>query len=251
MFDVLVELMKDDVPPIGCVIMSGNNTTLFTICGTEIIQHVNIEENLPNKHGRGGQSKARFERLAEEARHNYVSKIIELILRTYSSDVPLIVGGPAYLKERMVERLRNINTAPTVLKVLDIQYDKRQGLYELLRHSEDIVSSVQTAKERKWINIFMSSISAGDNLSVYGDKSVEYCLTNGFINTLIVHEDIFTEDLVITCEQFGTELVLISDFLSEASQLKMGFGGKVGMLRYPITIPDEEVYESEQEEYEW
>lgn len=140
MFDVLIELMREDVPliflceesswkPVGCIIMGGNSTTLYTVCGTDITQHLNIDVDLPSKHGRGGQSKLRFERLAEEARHNYISKVIELMLRVYSRDIPLIVGGPAYLKDKMAERIKEISTAPKVLRVVDIQYDKKQGLY--------------------------------------------------------------------------------------------------------------------------
>lgn len=114
-FDVLTELIREDVPPVGCVVMSGNSTTLYTVCGTEITQHINIDVDLPSKHGRGGQSKLRFERLAEEARHNYISKIIEVILRIYPNDLPLIVGGPASLKDKMVERLTERSHAPKVL----------------------------------------------------------------------------------------------------------------------------------------
>lgn len=251
MFDVLIELMKEDHPPIGCIIMSGNNTTLFTIRGTEIIQHINIEENLPSKHGRGGQSQLRFGRLAEEARHNYISKVLEIVLRMYPRDLPLIIGGSAYLKDKMSDRLREISTAPKILRVVDIQYDKKQGLYELLKSCGDLVTSIQLSKERQWIDTFMNSISMSDNLSVYGEKNVEYCLVNGIIETLIVNNESFTDDLISICEKFCTELVVISDFIPEANQLKLGFGGKVGMLRYPVEFPDEKISDSQSEEYSW
>lgn len=79
----------------------------------------------------------------------------------------------------------------------------------------------------------------GDNLSVYGEKNITYCLMNGLIETLIIHEDVFTDDLPTLCDHFSTELVIISNFLPEANQIKMGFGGKVGILRYPVEIPYE------------
>ena len=69
MFDGIIDLMKESVDPIGCVIISGTNTTLYTVCGTEITQHHSIDVSLPNKQGRGGQSQKRFERLGNEARH--------------------------------------------------------------------------------------------------------------------------------------------------------------------------------------
>lgn len=219
--------------------MSGNNTTLYTVAGTEITNNLSIDVSLPSKHGRGGQSQLRFERLAEEARHNYISKVIEAIIRIYPSNLPLIVGGPASLKDKMVERLGEISTAPKVLRVMNIQYDKRQGLHELLRHCTDLVTSIQIQKERKWIGAFLESVAMSDNLCVYGQKNLDYCLANGAISTLIVHESVMTETLQETCDKYGTELVTISDFLPEANQIRMGFGGIVGLLRYPVEFPEE------------
>lgn len=234
--------MRENVPPVGCIIMSGNNTTLYTVAGTEITQHLNIDVDLPNKHGRGGQSKLRFDRLAEEARHNYISKVIESIIRLYNRDIPLIVGGPAFLKDKMSERLSEITSAPKILRIVDIQYDKRAGLNELLAQCTDLVTSIQIEKERKWITKFMTSLATGDNLSVYGDKSVIYALNNGLLDTLIIHESLddldYINQLHDLCSQYNTEMVIITSFLPEANQIRMGFGGIVGLLRYPTILPD-------------
>ena len=220
--------------------MSGNNTTFYTVCGTEITQHLNFAVDLPKKHGKGGQSKLRFERLANEKRHNYISKVIEIIIRLYDHTLPLIVGGPASLKDKMSERLSAISTAPKILRVVDIQYDKRAGLNELLSHCDDLIMSIQAAKERKYITQFMNSLAIDDNLAVYGDDSVNYCLENGLLAVLIIHEDIIQEDYELICDKYGTELVIITSFLPESNQIKVGFGGKVGLLRYPTELPQEE-----------
>lgn len=248
MFDLLIESMREDVPPIGFVVMSGSNVTLYTVCGTDITEHLDLTVDLPNKHRKGGQSSVRFERLGEEARHNYISKVIESIIRIYPSDVPIVIGGPASLKDKMAERLSFITTAPKVLRIVDIQYDKKQGLYELLRNCEDLVSSLQVAKERKWIAAFLNSLAMSDNLAVYGESNIAYCLEGGLIATLIVHEDMINEELPIMCERVGTELIIITDFLPESNQIKLGFGGKVGLLRYPVEMPD--IQEEEKEEFE-
>lgn len=57
---------------------------------------------------------------------------------------------------------------------------------------------------------------------------------NGIIETLIIHENIFTDNFITLCYQFSTELVVIINFLPEANQIKMGFGSKVGILRYHV-----------------
>lgn len=230
--------------------MSGSNTTCYTVCGTEITKHLNINVKLPNKHDCGGQSKLRFERLAEEARHNYITKVIENVMKIYPSDMPLVVGGPAFLKNKMVERLSDISTAPKVLKVVDIQYDGQQGFYELLNQCTDLVTSLQIDKERKYIAAFMNSIAISDGLAIYGEANITYCLTNGLIKTFIVHEDMLTDDIVQLCEKFGTELQIITKFLPESNQIKMGFGGKVGLLRYAVDLPEEDA-EQDELEYEY
>jgi peptide chain release factor subunit 1 len=243
-FDVLVDLMKEDVPPIGCIVMSGNSTTLYTVRGTEITLHLNIDVSLPNKQGRGGQSQKRFERLGDEARHNYISKVIEAIIRVYNSNLPLIVGGPAHLKDKMVDRIREINTAPKIIRVVDIQYDKKTGLHELLSQCNDLVASLQIEKERYWIEKFMTSLALDDNLAVYGNKNIMYALETGVLATLILHEDNNDGSYEPLCLQYGTDIISITSFLPEANQIKHGFGGIVGILRYPIMFQDD--YEDEE-----
>ena len=228
------------MPPVGCVVMSGNNTTLYTVCGTKITQHISIDVSLPNKQGRGGQSQKRFERLGDEARHNYITKVIENIIRVYDSKLPLVVGGPAYLKDRMSERIREINTAPKIVRVVDIQYDKMPGLHELLGQCTDLITSLQIQKDRYWIEKFMTSLAISDNLGVYGVRNITYALETGALATLIIHEDSNDEKYEELCPQYGTDLVVITSFLPEANQIKQGFGGIVGILRYPITFDEDD-----------
>jgi peptide chain release factor subunit 1 len=236
-FDLLEELMRDDIQKIGCIVMSGENTTLYTVAGTEIITHASIDVNLPNKHGRGGQSKSRFERLADEARHNYISKVIETVLKVYTPNDSLIVGGSAELKDKMSERLKETAMSPKILKVSNIQHDKREGLYELLQQSNEVINSVGFEQERLVINEFMKSLDT--NLGVYGENSVNYCLHLGLIKILVVYKPLASEQLHDICNNYGTELITIADYLPESIEFRKGFGEIVGILRYSVEIPDE------------
>ena len=240
MFDILLDLTQEDIPPVGCVIMSGKSATFYTVCGTEITRHLNIDVDLPNKQGRGGQSQHRFERLGTEARHNYITKVIEAIIRIYKHNIPLIVGGSASLKDKMVERLSGISNAPKILRVVDIQYDKKAGLEELLHRCRDLVTCLQVDKERKWITTFMEHVSSDDNKAVYGEEDVLNALQNGSLATLIAHEDSKYQEWRDLCSQFKTEFVMITSFLPEANQIKMGFGGIVGILRYTVITSEKD-----------
>ncbi len=243
-FDELLLLFEDNTVPIGCLIISGESSSFFVVKGTDIECKQLVEVDLPNKHGRGGQSQKRFERLTEEARHNYITKIAELTLRIYDG-IPVIIGGAAYLKDRLVERLSGNNNGPKVLKVVDIQYDKRAGLNEVLSKCGTLITHVSFDKERQACNTFMDALTTG--LAVYGENMIDKYLNEGLIETLIVHDSEDVEKLQGICDLFGTELVRISDMLPEGRQLVQGFGYKVGVLRYMIDMADYD----EEDSYDW
>ena len=154
----------------------------------------------------------------------------------------MVIGGPAKLKEKMVERIKLINTAPKVVRVINTQYDKKSGLYELLNQCTDFITSLQIDQDRYWIGKFMKSLEIDpgtgprDNLAVYGNKNVIYALETGILDNLILHEDNNDETYQELCSKYGTNLIIITSFLPEAKQIKNGFGGIVGLLRYPITF---------------
>ncbi|CAJ0636433.1 10275_t:CDS:2 [Entrophospora sp. SA101] len=81
--EALSELLESD-NKFGFIVMDGNGALFGTLSGNtrEVIHKFAVE--LPKKHGRGGQSALRFARLREEKRHNYVRKVAELAVQTYS-----------------------------------------------------------------------------------------------------------------------------------------------------------------------
>eukprot|EP00659_Diplonema_papillatum_P013536 gene13536-20848_t len=71
--DELYRMLESD-DKYGFIIMDGNGTLFGTLTGNtrDILHRFTVE--LPKKHGRGGQSAARFGRLRQEKRRNYVRK---------------------------------------------------------------------------------------------------------------------------------------------------------------------------------
>lgn len=70
-------LLEDD-EKFGFIVVDGNGVLFGTIQGNnkEVLQKIPVQ--LPKKHGRGGQSAARFARLREEKRHAYTVKVCEI-----------------------------------------------------------------------------------------------------------------------------------------------------------------------------
>lgn len=225
MFDKLNELMRDDTPEVGVVIISGKSCSLYSIAGTSIKRLSGFDVDLPNKQRKGGQSQKRFERLGKEARFNYISKVVELVERTYQDQI-LFIGGPAEMKDKLAERLKI-----KVSKVFDTQYDKIEGLRELIHRYPDLLTNELVKKEKVIIDKFFSQLLINSNLVAYGDEYHEL-LADGLISDLIVHEDLIDDSIREKCQRTGTELHLISSFYSEANQIKSF--GVVGLLRYEI-----------------
>ena len=85
-------LCRDD-EVYGFVIMDGSGFLLGTLNGQtrEVLNKNSVE--LPKKHGRGGQSAPRFERIRREARHNHVTKTCEAARMHFFENDKLIIKG--------------------------------------------------------------------------------------------------------------------------------------------------------------
>jgi len=68
-------LLRSNDDTYGFIIMDGNGALFGSVCGTQrsILQKFSVD--LPRKHGRGGQSALRFDRLRCEKRAEYVKKV--------------------------------------------------------------------------------------------------------------------------------------------------------------------------------
>lgn len=219
--------MKDDVLGSLVVIISGKSCTLFSLSNSNIKRLSGFDVDLPNQQGRGGQSQKRFERLGKEARFNYISKVIELVERTYHDNQPLYIGGPAEMKEKLADRLKI-----KVTKIVDLQYDKLEGLREMINRYPDLITNESMKKEKLIIDKFFTQLSINDRLVTYGEQ-VYQLLSDGIVSELIVHKDLLTDSIREICAKNKTELSLISSFYPEGDQIKEGFG-IVGILRYEL-----------------
>ncbi|KAL4182024.1 hypothetical protein AMTRI_Chr12g273940 [Amborella trichopoda] len=75
--EALNELLDSD-DKFGFIVMDGNGTLFGALSGNtrEVLHKFTVD--LPEKHGRGGQSPLRFARLRMEKRHNYILNVIDV-----------------------------------------------------------------------------------------------------------------------------------------------------------------------------
>ena len=95
------------MPQHVAIVMDGNGCLFGMLCGStrSVLHKFSVE--LPKKHGRGGQSAQRFERLIEEAAHNFFKKSAERACAYWLPQIEnlrgIIVGGPGATKDFVVK----------------------------------------------------------------------------------------------------------------------------------------------------
>jgi peptide chain release factor subunit 1 len=188
-------LLEDD-EKFGFVVVDGNGVLFGTIQGNnkEILQKVPVQ--LPKKHGRRGQSAARFARLREEKRHAYTVKVCELATQHFIADnVPkikgLVMAGSANCKydvlqsDRFDKRLANI-----VLCTLDVSYGMEQGFNQAIDLAGDSLSNVKFMHEKKIIGAFFDQIALDTGMIVFGVDDTMKALEMSNLETIMVYENI-------------------------------------------------------------
>ena len=239
-FDPLKDLIEDKGEVIGCVIVSGKSCSFWTICGTEIICLESFNVDLPNKHNKGGQSSVRFARLRLIARENYITKIIESMIRVFGSKISVVIGGPSTLKHDLFDKCSKRYECPPILKVVTTQYDGRNGLSEIMTELLTLGKLADTKDARHYTTRFFESLNINDGLAVYGAATIDNLLHSGLLEVVLITPEYRSKELEDACEMYNTIMIIVPNVIPEFHQIKMGFGGKVGLLRYFVETIDED-----------
>ncbi|AGV01484.1 eukaryotic peptide chain release translation termination factor 1 [Cannes 8 virus] len=240
----------------GFIILDGSSALFATLSGnTKKILH-NFDVSLPKKHGRGGQSALRFERLRKEKRHNYLRKVAEAAASCFVEEnickiKGFVLAGSAEFKTKLLESdMLHKSVKEKVVGVFDVPYGGRQGLSHAIELSSDVLQGVGYTREKEILSSFFSEISR-DGMYCFGIRDTLQALDIGAVETLIVCEETnelhegepFVDWIAENYGEFGCQLEIVSPNTTESQQLLKGFGGIGGILRYSV-----EFQQSEEEE---
>ncbi|ADB03912.1 eukaryotic peptide chain release translation termination factor 1 [Marseillevirus marseillevirus] len=240
----------------GFIILDGSSALFATLSGnTKKILH-NFDVSLPKKHGRGGQSALRFERLRKEKRHNYLRKVAEAAASCFVEEnickiKGFVLAGSAEFKSKLLESdMLHKSIKEKVVGVFDVPYGGRQGLSHAIELSSDVLQGVGYTREKEILSSFFSEISR-DGMYCFGIRDTLQALDIGAVETLIVCEEtnelhegeLFVDWIAENYGEFGCQLEMVSPNTTESQQLLKGFGGIGGILRYSV-----EFQQSEEEE---
>jgi len=180
-------------------IMDGNGSLFGTVQGNhrEILHKFSVD--LPNKHGRGGQSALRFARLREDKRHNYIRKVGELATQFFvpNGQTPnikgLIVADSAEFKQELTndvdlfdQRLKAIVIPP----LLDISYGGETGFNQAIELASDTLKNVRFIQERKLVSKFLEEVARDSGKYCFGINETMQGLEAGAVETLIIWENL-------------------------------------------------------------
>lgn len=192
----------------GLIVIDRSEATLGFLKGKRISSIKNIQSLVPSKHGRGGQSQRRFERLIEIAAHEFFKKVGDLANDAFLEEKELkglLIGGPGSTKTFFIERdYLHHELRKKIVDTFDTGYTDEYGLKELMEKASESLSGIELMKEKKLLQRFLDEIRKPDGgLAVYGEEEVLNALALGAMDILLISEAIRKRRIKISCEKCG------------------------------------------------
>ena len=188
----------------GLMLIDRRECTVGILRGNQIELLKYMTSQVPGKHGRGGQSQRRFERLTEIAAHEWFVKCGERASEIFQGNENIqgiLVGGPGPTKQYFVdESFLHYEVQEKIIDTFDTGYTDEYGLRELVSAASDTMENLKISKEKQLMKRFLREISKTDNsLAVYGEASVIRALEIGAVDTLLLSENLRKYRVKLKC----------------------------------------------------
>jgi peptide chain release factor subunit 1 len=179
----------------GLIVMDRAEVTMGYLRGKRIEVLRNKQSQVPSKHGRGGQSAHRFERLIEHAAHDFFVRCGEIGNELFlpKNDVlkGILLGGPGATKEYFYKEgyLHYELQQKVVQPLFDVGYTDEYGLKELVEKATQTLHGLEITEEKRLIqNLLLEIRKTEAGLAVYGEHDVLRALDAGAVARLLVSE---------------------------------------------------------------
>lgn len=187
----------------GLLVVDRGEATVGLLKGKRIEIVRRINSTVPRKHGRGGQSQRRFERLIEIAAHEYFKRIGEHASEIFMNTPDMrgvLVGGPGPTKEFFVdEGYLHHQVMKKLLGVVDTSYTDDFGIRELVDNAKETFKDLEVTKEKDLVQRFMGEVVKDHGLAAYGEKEVRKYLRLGAVDTVLISEDVESFRATVSC----------------------------------------------------
>lgn len=192
----------------GLIVIDRSEATIGLLRGKRIQVVKNFPSLVPSKHGKGGQSAQRFERLIEIAAHEFYVKVADISTDAFLEEDDLkgiLVGGPGPTKDYFVEKnYLHHELQKKVIDTFDTGYTDEYGLRELVEKAQSKLQDMDLMREKRLIQRLLQEIRKEDGgLSAYGEDQVREALEMGAVDTLLLSEGLRKDRVVIDCPNCG------------------------------------------------
>jgi peptide chain release factor subunit 1 len=175
--------------------------------GKRIHVQEHLVSNIMGKHRQGGQSAQRFERLIEEAAHNFFKRATEHAnsywLPHLENIQAIIIGGPGATKDFVVKNeYFHHEIAKKIAKThFDVGYSNESGVRELVDNAGAMMGEIELDAERQIMNRFLEELIRPHPKATYGEMMVKRALEEGAVDKLLFSEGLKAKDLKVQCKK--------------------------------------------------
>lgn len=237
------------------IILDKNDAVIGEVIGTSVRAVETFSSLVPGKTKAGGFSQARFRRLREEAKENFFKEITESVNNRYVEERHelngIFIGAPEPTKTEFIDgEYLHHELQDKIIAETSISTTTEAGLRQLLNECQDVIQGQEITKQRDYCEQFLSGLSTDDEHVAYGVEETLQALDYGAVDTLLVSENLprDTEDMLMeqtnheevldylqeSIQEYGSDIVFISNEFEEGNQFREAFGGIGAILRYPI-----------------
>ena len=190
----------------GLIVMDRAEVTIGLLRGKRVEPLRNRQSLVPSKHGRGGQSAHRFERLIEHAAHEFFVKCgemaNELFLPKKDQLKGILIGGPGATKEYFFKEgyLQYELQQKVVQPLFDVGYTDEYGLKELVEKATQTLHGLEVTEEKRIMQRLLLEIRRAEaGLAAYGETDVGAALDAGAVQTLLLSEGLRRRRVKLHC----------------------------------------------------
>jgi len=219
--DPLTDMLKPkDV--FGLVVVDRSEATIGVLRGSKTVILKNIQSRVPSKHGRGGQSQQRFERLIEIAAHEFFKKVGDVAsdFLLQENVQGLLIGGPGSTKDYFAEKdFLDYRLKEKIVDTFDTGYTNEFGLTELMQKAEEVLKDLDIMKEKELMMRFLREVTKSTkSLASYGEEEVRKHLIMGAVEILLLSKSLRRYRNTLSCKSCGFELMRTEDREIEVSE---------------------------------
>jgi peptide chain release factor subunit 1 len=200
-----LEDMLVDKKSYGLFVIDRSEAAFGIASGKRIHVQEHLVSNIMGKHRQGGQSAQRFERLIEEAAHNFFKRATEHASSYWLPNLEdiqaIIVGGPGATKDFVVKNdYFHHEIAKKIAKTtFDVGYSNDSGVRELVENAGAMMGEIELDAERQVMNVFLSELVKSAPKATYGEKMVRQALDQGAVGRLLISEALRKSSVTLQC----------------------------------------------------